>query len=352
MWVLMSKNKRAFFWIFLILLGAVLFYVINIQSFLPNPIKNIVQNLDPVNQAIDEPFKELTIPYLREKTYDSKLGALEQISQNSNYSSYLTSYKSDGLRINGLLTKPSGEEPKEGWPAIVFIHGYIPPTQYRTLEKYVDHIDFLARSGFVVFKVDLRGNGESEGEAGGAYYSSDYIIDVLNAVDALKNSNFVKKNSIGLWGHSMAGNIILRSIAVNTNISAAVIWAGAVYSYEDFQKYGLNDNSYRPPSMSTSRNVRRQKLFAEHGEFSKESDFWKKVVATNYLKDIKTSIQLHHCVDDNVVNINYSRNLNNILNKTTILHELYEYGDGGHNITGTSFNSAMERTIDFFKKNL
>ena len=315
-----------------------------------SPIKIISQSLNP--KVVDEPFKELTLPYLKERTYESKLGNLDQVAQNSNYTSYLTSYDSDGLKINGLLTKPTGSQPKEGWPAIVFIHGYISPTQYSTLTRYIDHVDYLARNGFVVFKIDLRGHGESEGEPGGAYYSSDYIIDVLNAVSALENSTYVKKNSIGLWGHSMAGNVVFRSIAVNTNISAAVIWAGAVYTYEDFQKYRLNDNSYRPPSMSTSRNARRQKLFDTYGEFSKESDFWKKVVATNYLKDIKTPIQLHHCVDDNVVNINYSRNLNNILNKTTILHELYEYGDGGHNITGSSFNSAMERTVDFFKKNL
>lgn len=300
----------------------------------------------------NQPFEELTIPYLREKTYVSKLGELEQVSQNSNYKSYLTNYLSDGLKINGLLTIPDGKKPKEGWPAIVFIHGYIPPTQYETLTRYVDHVDYLARNGFVVFKIDLRGHGQSEGESGGAYYSSDYIIDVLSAVIALENSTFVKKNSIGLWGHSMAGNVVFRSIAVNTKISAVVIWAGAVYTYEDFQKYRLNDNSYRPPSMSTSRNVRRKKLFDTHGEFSKDSDFWKKVVATNYLKDIKTPIQLHHSVDDNVVNIDYSKNLNNILDKTTILHEFYEYGDGGHNISGISFNTAMERSVSFFKKHL
>lgn len=335
--------------IFLLILGLTI-SLFSIYLFINKDRPN---NLLSSNSKItNQPFKELTIPYLRERAYESKLGELEEISQNLNYTSYLTNYSSDGLKINGLLTKPTGNQPKEGWPAIVFIHGYIPPIQYRTLEKYIDHIDYLARNGFVVFKIDLRGHGESEGEPGGAYYSSDYIIDVLNAVSALENSTYVKKNSIGLWGHSMAGNVVFRSIAVNTNISAAVIWAGAVYTYEDFQKYRLNDDSYRAPSMSTSRNARRQKLFDTYGEFSKESDFWKKVVATNYLKDMMTPIQLHHSVDDNVVNINYNRNLNNILNKTTILHEFYEYGDGGHNITGANFNSAMERTADFFKKHL
>ena len=56
----------------------------------------------------------------------------------------------------------------------------------------------------------------------------------------------VNKQNIGIWGHSMAGNIVLRTMLVNNNIKAGVIWAGAVYSYKDFAKYGLNDSSYKP----------------------------------------------------------------------------------------------------------
>ena len=55
---------------------------------------------------------------------------------------------------NGLLTVPLGDVPAGGFPAIVFVHGYIPPEIYRTTERYVDYVDALARSGFVVFKID------------------------------------------------------------------------------------------------------------------------------------------------------------------------------------------------------
>ena len=101
------------------------------------------------------PFYEMTIPYLRSREYEAKLGELQILSQNSNYTSYLTSYNSDNLKINGLLTKPTGEIPEGGWPAIIFIHGYIAPTQYETTTRYTDHVDYLAKNGFVVFKIDL-----------------------------------------------------------------------------------------------------------------------------------------------------------------------------------------------------
>mgnify|MGYP003818929331 CR=1 FL=1 len=57
----------------------------------------------------------------------------------------------------------------------------------------------------------------------------------------------------------------------------------------------------------------------------------------------------HHAVDDTTVDIGYSRNLNTILNQTDIIHELFEYQSGGHNISGASFNQAMNRTVEFLK---
>ncbi len=72
-------------------------------------------------------FQEITIPYLRARIYQSKLGEMQRVYDYLSYTEYLTSYDSDGLKINGLLTKPTGEVPAGGWPAIVFVHGYIPP---------------------------------------------------------------------------------------------------------------------------------------------------------------------------------------------------------------------------------
>lgn len=305
------------------------------------------------------PFQEITIPYLRSRTYESSLGPSELISQNSEYTSYLTSYNSDGLKINAQLTVPAGEMPSGGWPAIIFVHGYIPPRSYQTLVNYASYVDYLASNGFVVLKTDLRGHGTSEGDSGGAYYSSDYIIDVLNARAALQKginiangtgSEPVRIGNIGLWGHSMAGNVVSRSLAASPNIPAISIWAGAVYTYEDFQQFSIEDNSYRPPSEDSPARRRRAEMFAKYGEFEPNSEFWKQVPMTNYLDEIKGAIQINHALDDNVVDIGYSRNFNEILEKTSIPHELQEYSSGGHNFVGGTFSEAMRTTVDFFDK--
>lgn len=311
---------------------------------------NVLSSQLSAPEVNDVPFFDITIPSLRARKYQSQIGEQKLLSSTISYSSYLTSYDSDGHKINGLLTIPKGVPPTGGWPAIVFVHGYIPPKTYKTTEKYTAYVDYLAKRGFVVFKIDLRGHGNSEGEAAGGYYSSEYVVDTLNAHSALKNFKDVDSQNIGLWGHSMAGNVTFRSFIASDEVKKIVIWGGAGYTYEDLTKYRISDNSYQPPSSNSQASARRRKLFETHGTFDPNNDFWKQVVPTNYLEGKTGAIQLHHAIDDNVVRIDYSRNLIKVLDGSQIDHQLFEYKTGGHNISGSSFNSAMQRTADFFKK--
>lgn len=295
-----------------------------------------------------QPFAELTIPYLRSRDYESTLGERQQISQNPNYTSYLTSYTSDNLNINGLLTVPNSNMPEGGYPAIIFIHGYIPPEQYETTANYNSYVDYLARNEYVVFKIDLRGHGQSEGVPSGAYFSGDYVIDTLNAYAALQSADFVNPQKIGLWGHSMAGNVVFRALVTRQNIPASVIWAGAVYTYEDMQEYGISDNSYDPPPEDSPRSKERNRLREIHGNFDPNSEFWQSVVPTNYLDGVTGALQINHATNDPVVNIAYSRNLVYVLEDANINYELNEHESGGHNITGAAFTAAMQNTVEFF----
>ncbi len=343
-----ARNIFGIFLLILFLLSIVIFFRSEKNDARGNLLSMKGQSVSPT----PFPFQEMTIPYLRERKYTSSIGEQQLVGNNGLYTSYLTSYSSDGLNINALLTKPNGKEPQGGWPAIVFVHGYIPPTQYVTTERYNDHVDYLARNGFVVLKIDLRGHGDSEGQPGGGYFGSDYVVDTLNAYAALQSTEFVNPNKIGIWGHSMAGNILMRSLAARPTIPAVVIWAGAVYSYEDQRKYGINDQSYRPPQIVRQQQNRRGEMYEKYGSPSAQSVFWQQVAPTNYLEDIKGAIQIDHAVNDAVVDIGYSRDLMKLLDKTSVPHEFYEYPSGGHNIEGVSFGLAMERTVDFFKEYL
>lgn len=306
--------------------------------------------LPSVAPETETPFLELTIPYLRKRSYQSTLNIQKKYSENHTYTSYLSSYDSDGLKINSLLTIPKGTSPVEGWPAIVFVHGYIPHSEYQTTKNYQSYVNAFAQRGFVVFKIDLRGHGTSEGDAGGGYYSSDYVIDTLNAFAALQQYPNVNRGKVSLWGHSMAGNIVLRSFVIQPDIYKVVIWGGAVYTYEDMADFSISDASYKPLPKDAPAEVKRQQIAETYGTFNPESTFWQQVPATNYFDGVTGAIQIHHAKDDGVVSFAYSRNLISHLKKTQIQAELFEYPSGGHSLTGSSFNLAVQRSSDFLKE--
>lgn len=64
------------------------------------------------------------------------------------------------------------------------------------------------------------------------------------------------------------------------------------------------------------------------------------------------AVQLHHAINDEVVSVEYTRNLERLLESSSIEHEVYEYANGGHDIEGSSFNLAMQRTVDFYTTHL
>jgi dipeptidyl aminopeptidase/acylaminoacyl peptidase len=324
----------------------------------PSEEVKLAQAPPSLEATLGRELYKLTIPYLRERDYVSELGEMEKLRETADYEVYQTSYDSDGFLVNGLLTVPKGEKPASGWPAVVFVHGYQNPATYQTDgTSYAAYWAALARQGFVVFKIDLRGHGASEGRASGAYFSSDYVVDVLNARAALAAWTPVDSARINLWGHSMAGNVILRAVAARPEIPRVAIWGGAVYSYVDMIKYGIHDTSYAPSvnpaaTMTAQRPSVRQMIANGHGaadEAAADNPFWQAMIPTNYLNEIKTQIALFHAVNDEVVSVNYGRDLAELAASSAASVELHEYATGGHNLTSPAFEQAMRETIEFLK---
>lgn len=209
---------------------------------------SLVSNIFQADEELlEKNLHPLAIGSLRQREYPgSKLTIEQTLSPGSNYQRYVASYKSEGFKIFGLLTIPNGTPPSStGWPAVMFNHGFIQPSQYVTTEKYVAYVDGFARNGYVVFKSDYRGHGNSEGTADGNYYSPGYVIDVLNAVASVKSMDEVNGERIGMWGHSMGGNITMKNLVISDDVKVAVIWAGVVGSYEDILNNWSRASSWR-----------------------------------------------------------------------------------------------------------
>jgi len=293
----------------------------------------------------------LTIEYLRQQEYPGSDIVIEQkLAPGVNYDRYITSYRSEGLKIYAMLTVPRGPRPATGWPVIIFNHGYIPPAQYRTTERYVAYVDGFARQGYIVFRPDYRGHGSSEGEAGGAYSSPNYVIDVLNAVASIKKYDAADVNRIGMWGHSMGGWITLRAMVVSPDIKAGVIWGGVVGSYEDLLEYWRrNRTTTAPPGATPSRGGWRNSLVRQFGEPSENPAFWHTLSPNYFLTDLAGPLQLHHARGDASVPVKLSELLTEQGKAAGMPIELYAYPGDNHNISG-NFNRAMAQSVAFFNR--
>jgi dipeptidyl aminopeptidase/acylaminoacyl peptidase len=303
----------------------------------------------PTATATATPPNPLAIEYMRQQSYPGSDLVIEQkLQAGANYQRYIASYLSEGLKQYGLLTVPNGTPPATGWPAIVFNHGYIPPEQYRTTERYVAYVDGFARNGYVVFRPDYRGHDKSEGNATGGYGSPDYTIDVLNALASVKRYEAVDPNRIGMWGHSMGGHITLRSMVTTQDVKAGVIWAGVVASYPD-----LMSRWRRPVPTSVPTRARRWRddFVAQYGSPETNPAFWASISPSSYLADLSGPLQLHHGTADESVPTEFSQTLYQQAQAAglPVPVEYYEYPGDNHNLS-KSFNTAMQRSVAFFDK--
>jgi len=305
----------------------------------------------PVPSLTPTPLHPMDVEFMRQQTYaGSELVIVQTLGPGANYDRYVASYESEGLTIYGLLTVPRGEAPETGWPLIVFLHGYIPPEQYRTTERYAAYQDGFARNGYVTLKPDYRGHGDSEGSAEQGSRGPGYAVDVLNAVASLQRLPESDPERVGMWGHSLGGSLTLRAMVVSGDVKAGVIWAGVVATYEEIwearPRWVGGEPTVTPGPDVTVTPREAGQLFA-YGTFDENPEFWAAIDPVTYLDDLSGPVQIHHATGDQSVPVEFSEKLYERLQEAGQPAELYTYQGDNHNISA-NFATAMERSVAFF----
>jgi uncharacterized protein len=307
----------------------------------------------PVLDLKPEEMHPLMVEHMRQQEYPGSDIVIEQtLTPGANYNRYIASYRSEGLKIYALLTVPFGARPATGWPVIIFNHGYIPPEQYRTTERYVAYVDGFARNGYIVFRSDYRGHGFSEGEAGSSRGSPAYTIDVLNAVAAMKRYADADPDRIGMWGHSMGGLLTLRSMVTTQDVKVGVIWAGVVASYPElYNRSNQQPNLLAVDPATANRRRWREEMIEKWGTPAEAPEIWAAISPNAYLTEISGPLQLHHGTNDSNVPVAWSQTLNTQMQAVGGAVEYYEYVGDNHNLS-VNFGTAMARSVAFFDRYL
>jgi len=285
------------------------------------------------------PYAQYTIDALRTRQYFG--GAAQDLgiySQNDTFARHSFVYPSDALNIHGFVNVPlrAGK-----YPVIIAIHGYVDPTQYDTLDYTTDPSDGLSSSGYFVVHPNLRNFRPSD--QGDALFRVGYAIDVLNLIAVIKQNagkpglfEFADASHIGIWSHSMGGDIALRVAVVSSDVQAILLYAPMS---GDEQKNSQFFNVF------TGNSVNQQELLASAQDFSAISP-------ATYYADISAAIQLHHGTGDTVIPVAWAEETCQQLKDAGRNVECYYYDGADHTFRSRYYEQFGPRLEDFFAKYL
>lgn len=319
---------------------------------------------EPDIERVEKISSPISIRGIQNRIYDAKLSHEKELQGTDDFTADLMSYYSDNLKIYILINTPTTEKPKNGFPILIFGHGFHPePKKYgvsaetgenwRPGDYYRGIPETYAKNGYLVITPDYRGHNISEGfEYTKTSYlaSTYYAIDMLNLISAVKEIENTDINNLFYLGHSMGGDVGLKTLLATNLIKAASFWSGVSASTLEqalyYGKFYDKDNNETTP-ISMNRYMAKLKKTINKLDFKYDinsSD------AVNFINEINTPIILHHARWDTSVPYQWSESLAAKLFKHNKAFELHSYDSKNHLFKNENRLNAVQKDLDFFKK--
>lgn len=316
----------------------------------PDPSPSPKETASPTPAAGEEtgraPVNPVSLPALFEdEKYDGGgLRVGQMLAQTDTYTKYFVSYRSDGLRISGILDVPRGKGP---FPALVLAHGYIDPEIYVNGQGLMREQDWLARAGYVVLHTDYRNHAASSNDPGSERRMRlGYTVDTINAVHALRAAGRVPvdRERIGLLGRSMGGGVVYNVLATQPGlVDAAVAYAPVSSRTADNFNRWIRDDP--------GRDALSDFILRTYGEPRDNPRFWREVSPRTYFDRITEPLLIHHGTADESCPIRWSRTSQRLLEQAGVDSRLLVYPGEPHAFIA-DWPLSMRRTVDFFRANL
>jgi dipeptidyl aminopeptidase/acylaminoacyl peptidase len=266
------------------------------------------------------------------------------LAETGDYTRYAVAYRSQGLRISGIMNVPTGRGP---FPVLILNHGYIDPDEYVTGQGLAREQDWLARRGYVVLHTDYRNHAGSDDDASVDYrLRLPYAADVLNAVRAVQRSGlpYLDGDRVGLFGRSMGGNVTLNALVTRpAMVDAAVVYAStsslAADNWRQFQRGDADDSR-------VTRRMRRT-----YGLPRQAPAFWRAASPRPYFDRVRAPLLMHHGTADDTCPIRWSRETVRALSGAGKQARLLTYAGEGHTMYA-QWERSMRRTHAFLRRHL
>lgn len=277
-----------------------------------------------------------SLPAFFEQKFEGKdLKVEKRLSKNAAYTSYAVSYKSNGLKITGVMNVPEGKGP---FPVVVLAHGYIDPKVYKSGQGLSRERDYLAKKGFVALHTDYRNHAGSDDDPRLMdRLRLGYTEDVINAALAIKSSSlpYLDKNKVSLLGRSMGGGI-----GYNTLVTKPGLYDSAVLFASVSTKAAENSKKWMPET------------FSQFGTPTSNPKFWAEMSAFTYLDRVTDPILVLHGSVDRTCPPKWATEAVTQLQKLNKTVKYVSYKGADHTFYGTTWNRSMAETVKFLKSTM
>jgi dipeptidyl-peptidase 4 len=274
------------------------------------------------------------------------IGWIEENALNSDhpYAPYLKDHVTpefgtlkaeDGQHLHYSILKPPGFDASHKYPVIVEVYG---GPHVQTVKRSWGSLSdqYLARHGYLVFRLDNRGSDNRGRKFENVIYrrtGSPEVRDQLVGVDWLKSQPFVDADHIAIQGWSYGGYMTLMTIlqAPEGTFSAAA--AGAPVT--DWRLY---DTFYTERYMDTPED---------------NPDGYEASGVLPYAGNLSTPLLLMHGMADDNVTFDNTTRLMEMLQKEGKQFELMTYPGQRHGIRGQALQTHLMKTrMDFLNRHL
>jgi len=241
---------------------------------------------------------------------------------------------SDGTLLYGRLTKPANFRSGQKYPAVVMVYGGPGVQQVTNSWSGATWEQVLAQRGFVIWELDNRG---SSGR-GHAFETPIFrrfgraeLADQLDGIRYLIAQGFVDPARIGIYGWSYGGYMTLYSLLNAPGTFKAGIAGAPVANWRNY------DTIY------TERYLGLPSENPEGYQASSTADLAGKLQAKLLI--------LHNIEDDNVLFQNTVQ-MSEAFERAGKLFDLVIYPQKTHDVRSPFRKQLLEKTTDFFEKNL
>ena len=248
----------------------------------------------------------------------------------------IVSFKnSGGTQLYARMIKPANFRAGVKYPAIVMVYGGPGAQSVRNSWTGASWDQVLAARGFVIWQMDNRG---SKGR-GHAFESPIYhrmgkteLSDQLEGIQYLVSQGFVDPARIGMYGWSYGGYMTLYSLL---NAPSGTFRAGIA---------GAPVTSWR--NYDTIYTERYMGLPSENAEGYEASS------AITYADKLQSKLLMLHNIEDDNVLFQNTMQMAAAFERAGKLFDMVIYPQKSHGVNGEYQRQLLEKTTEFFEKNV